>query len=224
MEISDAELTELLKKWQIKNKNEFFANIGEGRTDIISVRDAILESRNAHIDSASAPACPEKQKWEPATASGSTTDDIMVINAESVKGLEYKMAHCCNPVYGDDVFGFVTIKDGVKIHRMSCPNAARLIEKYPYRIQRVQWSTAPSGGSFQTTLRISAIHENQVITDISHIIEQFKASIRSMNLSESQRSGTYEITIVISVSGNIELDKVIAGIRSTKGVVRVLRA
>ena len=66
-------------------------------------------------------------------------DDYLRERVSDLKGLDYKMARCCNPVYGDDVFGFVTIRDGVRIHRMSCPNAARLIEKYPYRVQKVIW-------------------------------------------------------------------------------------
>ena len=66
-------------------------------------------------------------------------DEILVINAKGVKGLEYKMSACCNPKYGDPVFGFVTRTEGIKIHRDDCPNAPRLKERYPYRVQKVIW-------------------------------------------------------------------------------------
>ena len=221
MEITDQELAELMKKWQIRNKNSFFADLGSGKTDIIAVRDAIL-ARRAATNSA-VHSRDENTVLKSSLPQHYGTDDILVINADDLKGLDYKMARCCHPVYGDDVFGFVTIRDGVRIHRMSCPNASRLIEKYPYRIQKVAWSETPTGTSFQTTLRITTQHENPVVSEISRIIEQFKASIRSLNVSENQRSGTYEIQMTVSVSSNLELDKVTAGIRSLKSVIRVMR-
>ena len=224
MEISDYELAELLKKWQIKSKNEFFADLGSGKTDIITVRDAILAARGETHETVAEKG--DEKKKQPVTQDTrkNGTDDILVISAKDVKGIDYRMARCCNPVYGDEVFGFVTIKDGVKIHRMSCPNASRLIEKYPYRIQKVQWSDTPSGTSFQTTLRITAAQEGPVISGISGVIDQFKASIRSMNMSENRNSGTYEISLTISVSSNTELDKVTAGLRNLKSVTRVIRS
>ena len=223
MEIADQELTDLLKRWQIKTKNEFFANLGAGEIDMIDVRDAILAMRNGtarqtHIKEGT------NADWAPAASQQTGGDDILVLNADNVKGLDYKMARCCNPIYGDEVFGFVTIKEGVKIHRMSCPNAARLIEKFPYRIQKVTWSRTPSGSVFQTTLRIPTHNENSVITDISNVIDRFKASVRSLTVSENGRASTYEIHLTVSVSGNLELDKVIAGIRATKNVIRVQRS
>lgn len=223
MEITDQELTDLLKKWQIKTKNEFFANLGSGDIDMIDVRDTILAMRSASARQMYGKA-DTNADWAPTVSQQTGGDDILVLNADNVKGLEYRMARCCNPVYGDDVFGFVTIKEGVKIHRMSCPNAARLIEKFPYRIQKVAWSRTPSGTDFQTTLRITTQHESPVISDISSVIDKFKASVRSLTISENVRTNTYEISLTISVSGNLELDKVIAGIRSTRNVIRVLRS
>lgn len=227
MEISDQELGELMKKWQIRSKNSFYADLGSGRTDVSVVRDAVLAMRSEHSGLSGRDAQGERtgehREWEKSASMNTSADDILVLNANDVKGLDYKMAKCCHPVYGDDVFGFVTIKDGVKIHRMSCPNAARLIEKYPYRVQKVIWSETPSGTGFQTTLRITTLHENSVITDISNVTEQFRASIRGLNVSENRRSGTYEIQLTISVVSNLELNKVIAGIRSIRSVTRISR-
>ena len=134
------------------------------------------------------------------------------------------MAKCCNPVYGDDVFGFVSIKDGIKIHRISCPNAARLIEMYPYRIKKVCWSDTPSTSSFQVTLKVTAAREPSVINEIIDNINIFKASVRAFNVNEDNRHGTYEISVKLSVTSNLELDKVISKIRMTRNVVKVSRA
>jgi GTP pyrophosphokinase len=133
------------------------------------------------------------------------------------------MARCCNPVFGDDVFGFVTRTEGIKIHRMSCPNAARLLEMYPYRIQKVKWSETPSSGNFQTGLRITAGLEPYVINELMDIVNSFRASIRMFNVTENNRQGTYEITMKIAVPSNLELDKVISQIRNLKNVIKINR-
>ena len=153
-----------------------------------------------------------------------SSDDILVIDAKNLRNIDYKMAKCCNPVYGDDVFGFVSIKEGIKIHRISCPNAARLMEMYPYRIQKVRWSDTPSTSSFQATLRISAAHEASVINEIIDTVNTFKASVRSFNVSENGRNGTYDITVKLSVTSNLELDKVISKIRLSRNILKVSRS
>ena len=149
-------------------------------------------------------------------------DDILVLNAKNVKGIDYKMAKCCNPVFGDDVFGFVTREEGIKIHRITCPNAARLLEAYPYRIQKVRWADTPSSGSFQVGLKIVA-DEESASGRILETVGQFKASIRSFTVTENPRSGTWEISLKISVPSNLELDKVLSQLRTLKHVAKVSR-
>ena len=151
------------------------------------------------------------------------SDEILVINAKNVRGLDYKLAKCCNPVFGDDVFGFVTRTDGIKIHRMSCPNAAQLMEKYPYRIQKVVWQESAGSGDFQCTLNITADREQAALSSIMEIIGQFKASMRSFNVNENSRTGTYDISVRLFVPSNMELDKIISQISALKNVLRVKR-
>ena len=133
------------------------------------------------------------------------------------------MARCCNPVFGDDVFGFVTRTEGIKIHRISCPNAGRLIEMYPYRIQKVKWSETPNSGNFQTGLRVVAALEPYVINEIMDIVNSYRASIRMFNVSENSRQGTYDIAMKIAVPSNLELDKVTSQIRNLKDVIKITR-
>ena len=152
------------------------------------------------------------------------SDEILVINAKNVRGLDYKLAKCCNPVFGDDVFGFVTRTDGIKIHRIGCPNAAQLIEKYPYRIQKVVWQESASSGDFQSSLIISAEKEQAAISSIMEVINQFKASLRSFSVNENPRTGTYEISARILVPSNAELDKIISQISNLKNIIKVKRS
>ena len=240
MELTDDIMAAIMKRLQFKTLNAFYAAVGDGTVNISDMKDLITEvsagpNGAPATDRASDPDRQQAADKQPDDSQAGTqprrrdaqkvsSDDILVIDARNLKNLDYKMAKCCNPVFGDDVFGFVSIKDGIKIHRMSCPNAARLIEKYPYRIQKVRWSDSPSTSSFQVTLRVTAAHEPSVINEIIDTINIFKASIRSFNVNENSRNGTYEITVKLSVTSNLELDKVISKIRLSRNVIRISRA
>lgn len=226
LEFLDEQMAELMKKLRIPTVNAFFAAIGEGTLDIDVIKTFILEydERAAKaIEAAKAAdqvaAEESRNKW----VSGKSSDDILVLNAKDLKGLDYKMAKCCNPVFGDDVFGFVTRTDGIKIHRMSCPNAARLMEMYPYRIQKVRWADTPTSGTFQATLRVITAIEPFIINQIMDIVNTFRATLRQFNVNENQRNGTYDISMKLSVPSNMELDKIISQIKIMKNVVKVVR-
>ena len=220
LEISDDMLAAFMKKRAYKTLNAFYAAIGDGTLDIADIKDFILEQEPAK---SSEDISTQQEKKAYGTGGGKSSDDILVIDAKNVRNLDYRMAKCCNPVFGDDVFGFVSIKDGIKIHRISCPNAARLMDRYPYRIQKVRWSDNPSSGSFQATLRVIAEHEASVINGIMEVVGTFRASVRSFNVSENERTGVYDITLKISVPSSLELDKVISQIRALKFVNKVTR-
>ena len=220
MELDDETLAAILKKLQYKTINAFYAAIGEGVLDVAEVKNMILELTQS-VQEPAAVAGQEKKATGGVQEKGS--DDILVIDAKNVKGLDYRMARCCNPVFGDDVFGFVTRTEGIKIHRMSCPNAGRLMDMYPYRIQKVKWSETPSSGNFQTGLRVIASMEPYVINEIMDIVNSFRASLRMFNVSENDRQGTYDITMKIAVPSNLELDKVTSQIRNLKNVIKINR-
>lgn len=220
MEMDDETFAALLKKLQFKTINAFYAAIGEGVLDVSDVKTMIQEITLGTQEQQAAAELEKKGK-EVVQEKGS--DDILIIDARNVRGIEYKMAKCCNPVFGDDVFGFVTRTEGIKVHRISCPNAARLMDMYPYRIQKVKWSENPSSGNFQTGLRIIAALEPSVINEIMDIINSFRASLRSFNVAENERSGTYDINLKIAVPSNLELDKVMSLIRNLKNVIKINR-
>lgn len=221
MELDDETTAAIIKKQQFKTINAFYAAIGDGTVDVADVKEWILEYKQGTQPAQTIPAEVEKKPKELIQEKGS--DDILIIDAKNVKGIDYRMARCCNPVFGDDVFGFVTRTEGIKIHRMSCPNAARLMDQYPYRIQKVKWSDTPSSGNFQTGLRITAALEPHVINEIMDIVNSFRASIRMFNVVENDRQGTYEISMKIAVPSSLELDKVTSQIRNLRNVVKISR-
>ena len=220
MELEDETMAAILKKLQFKTINSFYAAIGDETLDVAEVKNMILEITQGTTEQT---AIAETEKKTKGIVQEKGSDDILVIDAKNVKGLDYRMAKCCNPVFGDDVFGFVTRTEGIKIHRMSCPNAGRLMDMYPYRIQKVKWSANPSSGNFQTGLRVITALEPSVINEIMDIVNSFRASLRMFNVTENERQGTYDIAMKIAVPSNLELDKVTSQIRNLKNVIKINR-
>ena len=220
LEFSDEMNAELRKKLNYPSLTGFYAAIGDGSLDVNVVKDFILGEAERHA--ASVEAAEAVQASAKAARHYESKDDILVLNAKNVKGIDYRMSKCCNPVFGDDVFGFVTREAGIKIHRITCPNAARLLELYPYRIQKVKWADSPSSGSFQVGLKLVA-DEESASARILETVGQFKASVRSFVVNENRRNGTWEVNLKISVPSNLELDKVLSQLRALKHVVKVNR-
>ena len=220
LDFPDEMCSEFRKKYNYPSLTGFYAAIGSGTLDVNTVKDFILGEAARHA--ASVEAAEAVQAQAKAARHYEGKDDILVLNAKNVKGLDYKMSKCCNPVFGDDVFGFVTRTDGIKIHRITCPNAARLLELYPYRIQKVKWADTPSSGTFQVAVKVLA-DEESASGRILEVIGQFKASIRSFTVNEDRRGGTWEMQMKLSVPSNLELDKVLSQLRILKHVLKVVR-
>ena len=221
LEFPDEMLTEMMKKRKITSVNAFFAAVGEGTIDVNEIKEYIQTEEKRHQEALEAAQAQEAAR--PHRLETASKDDILVLNAKDLKGLDYRMARCCNPVFGDDVFGFVTRESGIKIHRITCPNAARLIENYPYRIQKVRWADSPSSGSFQVSLKITTDQESEALNKIMEVVGTFKASIRAFNVTENQRQGTYDIAMKLLVPSNLELDKILSQIRAQRHVMKVNR-
>lgn len=226
LELPDDVLADFLKRKKYSTINSFYAAVSDETIDVNEVKNFILEHDSIVAQAIEAARASDAEKhadkmkqWDVSQGA----DDILGINARDLKGLEYKMAQCCHPVFGDDVFGFVTRTEGIKIHRISCPNASRLIESYPYRIQKVKWADSPAGGTFQSSLKIIAAMESSVIGQITEVVSSFRASLRSFNVNENDRNGTYEISMKIHVPSNMELDKVISQLKTLRHVMRVNR-
>lgn len=221
LEFSDEDQGDFCRKNGLNGITELYAAIAKGDIDAADIKDFInSRSQTAPAQSTAPAELHEEDKFTPYTGSG---DDILVLNAKDVKGLQYKMARCCNPVFGDDVFGFVTREEGIKIHRISCPNASRLIQRYPYRIQRVVWQDTQSNGEFLANLAVSAEHDRSVMGSIMDVISGFRVSIRSFVVNSNARTGDDEISIKLLVPSGAELDKVISLIGKVRHVLKVRR-
>lgn len=216
LDFPDEMRAEYMKRHKYTSVLTFLAAIADEIIDINELKDFILGFNES-------PVIQEEKSAQAASKENAHGEDILVINAKNVKGLDYKMAHCCNPVFGDDVFGFVTRTDGIKIHRLSCPNAARLIERYPYRIQKVVWQETSSSGEFICNLKVLAHQDHTVLATIMDSITQFRVSLKSFTVKEDSAHGTLEISIRLLVPSNTELDKVVSKIGKSSQVIKVKR-
>ena len=212
--LRDDQLTALIKKYKFKTANELFGAIGEEKIDVADIKTAILQDEPAEV------AVSERTVVQNRRDSGN--DYLEIGGNGSLHGVQYKLAKCCNPVYGDDVFGFVTINEGIKIHRLSCPNAARLIENYPHRVQKVRWKKDAATSSSQVTLKI-VVDEESAVNDVLAVIGSYHALVRKLNMGTRNKRGEIEIDATIFVSSNLMLDKILAGLRKLKNVRQVAR-
>ena len=148
-------------------------------------------------------------------------DSDMLLIGEDMQKIDYKLANCCNPIPGDDVFGFVTVSDGIQIHRTNCPNAAKLMANYGYRIVKAKW-TNQQELAFLTGLRITGIDEVGLINQLTTVISNdFKVNIRSITVDSD--NGIFEGTIMVYVNDTHHLDNLIRKLKMIKGISTVTR-
>lgn len=222
MELSDEDVGNLCKKYKLKNISDLLAAIADNKVDIMDIKSYISRKQQGSEEHNPTPAA--KETPAPGqTARRDNPDDYLVIDGK-LSNVSYKMARCCNPIYGDEVFGFVSVKEGIKIHRMSCPNAARLIENYPYRIQKVRWKQTAATSSFQTTVK-AITDDSAAYPAIIQTVTDFGASLRSSSMTprSGRNAGEFDVRMQIYVSSNSLLDKIISAIRKTRGVLSAVR-
>lgn len=217
LEISDDLLNYLVKHYKYKTIGEFYAALADDEVDIIDVK-AQVSSREAREEAELKE--PLQTQVPRHTHKEVNTSDFLIID-EKLNNVGFKLSKCCNPIMGDEVFGFVTIKEGVKIHRIGCPNAARLMDNYPYRIQKVKWKESSTGQSFQTSIRVSSYGDSGLSQQIMEVINSLSVSLRFFSINEHK--GMIEAKMQVAVPNNQVLDKLIFNLKKIKGVKSVSR-
>ena len=148
-------------------------------------------------------------------------EDVLVID-QNLKGLDFKLAKCCNPIYGDDVFGFVTINGGIKIHREDCPNAAEMKARFGYRIVKAKWAGKSAGKQYSSTLRVVGHDDIGIVTNITSIINK-ESGILLRSISIDSNDGLFSGMLTVMVDDTGKLETLIKKIRTVKGVKQVNR-
>jgi len=218
LELTDDGMRRLLKKYGFKLALDFYYDLATGKIDPLDIKSHFTEKEEVTAKLKLEELLPKKELKELTFESG---DDFLVID-NNLKDINYKLAPCCNPVFGDTIFGFVTITEGIKIHRNSCPNAPQMKERFPYRVIKAKWRDTSAKSSFLTTLHISGIDEVGIVNDITHIIgKDMGVQMRSINI-ESDR-GKFEGVLKVLVYNIEHLDFLIHKLKKVKSVVSVTR-
>ena len=226
IEYDDKAMMRLIKKMNRKTVTEFYQDIGEGTISVNEVFDQYLkiqaqlanpqtdQNRTADNYNVTANSFPEDEE-------GHIKEDVLVIDNE-LKGIDFTLSKCCNPIYGDDVFGFVTINEGIKIHRSDCPNAPQLREKYGYRIVPARWAGKSTGKTYPINLRIIGQDDIGIVTNITSLINKEPGvSLRSINVDSND--GLFSGTLTVMVTSQAMLKALIKKIKGVKGIKQVMR-
>ena len=222
----DEAVAYLGKVLKVRTGREVYSMIALQKIDFLSIKEILNHwiSGEAEEQRRVAAAEAERKKEESKAAESTPIShhaDALVID-EKINNIEYKLAKCCNPIKGDDIFGFVTISSGITIHRSDCPNAARLKENYPYRVMEARWR-GNADGAFRSTIAVTGADMPGLANQITEIVtREMKLNIRGLNFS-SRGDGTMYGTISVEVPSAAVVDMLIHSIMRIRGVQRAYR-
>ena len=221
LDYDEATVAHLIRKMGFKEQSDFYHQIAEGRLDPTRVLDeyqALLDQSQAKEREAES--AENFEYAHPATTEAKKNDDVLIID-KSLKGIDFSLARCCHPIYGDKVFGFVTVNGGIKIHRADCPNAAEMQRRFGYRIVRAQWSGKGSS-HYDITLRVIGNDDIGIVSNITNIISKDeKIVMRSINIDS--HDGLFSGNLVVQLDDKSKLNLLIKKLRTVKGVKQVIR-
>jgi len=202
------------------SSQDLFYNVAKGLVDIKQLREFVAHEKNND-------ATLSTQNTQFNTHIGglvekfSKKDQDTLLLGDDLQKIDYTLAPCCNPIPGDDVFGFLTVNDGIKIHRTSCPNASKLMANYGYRIMKDKW-TSQTDVSFLTGLRIVGIDDVGLVNKITTVISQeFKVNIRSLSITSNE--GIFEGHIMVFVNDTEQLENLMKTLKQVRGITTVSR-
>ena len=225
VEMDESVMQVLIRKLGFKEVSDFYRRIASGELDVNTVIDRYVELQQGdqpvtgnNVAESAANFVLENAKLP--TLNSQLSDDVLVID-RNLKGIDYQLARCCQPIYGDPVFGFVTISGGIKIHREDCPNAPELKKRFGYRIVRAKWSGKGSS-QYAITLRVIGNDDIGIVNNLTSIISKDeKLVLRSINIDS--HDGLFSGNLTIMIDDNTRLETLIKKLRTVKGVKQVER-
>jgi len=204
--------------FKLPSVQDLFYNVAQGVIDMKDLKD--YQASEKQVDNKPQDKI-EAEQVQSLMRNLKAKDSDMLLIGEDMQKIDYKLANCCNPIPGDDVFGFITVSDGIKIHRTNCPNAAKLMSNYGYRIVKARW-TNQQELAFLTGLRITGIDDVGLINKLTTVISNdFKVNMRSITVDSD--NGIFEGSIMVYVNDTEHLDNLIKKLKTVKGVTGVNR-
>ncbi len=220
IEVDEPLLQQLIKKMGYKEVSDFYIAIANEQLDVLTVIDRYLELKNPQASAGDdGEGAPRKSASE-YVMKERRDDDVLVID-RNLKGVDYTLAKCCNPIYGDDVFGFVTVSGGIRIHRQDCPNAPEMRSRYGYRIVKARWSEKGSG-RYDITMQVIGNDDIDIVNNITSVIsKEENTALRSINIDSDD--GLFKGVITVALDDTSRLEALIRKLQNIKGVKSVKR-
>lgn len=220
----EAIINQLIKKLGYKESFDFFKDLGDEKLDVNRVLDTYVElgRREQGLAERAAVRSAEEFNMNREVMQKAKGEQDELVIGRDLKGLDFQLARCCNPVYGDDIFGFVTVSGGIKIHRTTCPNAPALRDRFGYRIVKARWA-GKGHGSYPITLHVVGQDDLGIVNNITSIISKEEhIMLRSINIDSND--GLFSGILTILVDDTQRLTALIKKLRTVKGVKAVSRA
>ena len=223
MDYDESIMMRLIKKMSYKTVTDFYQDIAMEKLDVNTILDRYLDLQKKETETREdiQYRSAENYSIQAPVDEKLFKDDVLVID-QNLKGLDFKLAKCCNPIYGDDVFGFVTITGGIKIHREDCPNAREMKARFGYRIVKARWAGKSQGKQYPITLRIIGHDDIGIVTNITSIINK-ESGILLRSISIDSHDGLFSGMLTVMVDDTGKLEALIKKIRTVKGVKQVNR-
>lgn len=213
IEYNDEVVRRLMQYYKYKFALDLYQGIAVGKHDPAEIKEILT----AQPEEKNVPAPPKDIK---VSRPRKVDEDVLLID-KNVDNVDYKFARCCNPVYGDDILGFVSIGDGIKVHRKQCKNALELERRYPYRIVKTQW-TNDGATSYQTVLNLTGKGEGNIITKITELISKDPhATLRAISINSAE--GIFDGNITVLIDNTEHLSQLISRLKHISGVIKVNR-
>lgn len=223
LDMEESIMGHLIKKLGYKEVSDFYKDIAEERLDANTVIERYIEVRNHDLNLNAPREVKSAEEFEfesPDEERTRQSDDVLVID-RNLKGIDYKLAQCCRPIYGDDVFGFVTVSGGITIHRADCPNAPELRKRFGYRIVKARWS-GKGTSQYAIVLRIVGNDDIGIVSNITNIIsKEDKLTMRNINIDS--HDGLFNGNITVLLDDTSKLEALMKKLRAVKGVKQVKR-
>ena len=224
IELDESIMNQVIKKLGFKQTSEFYKQLAEGMLEVNEVIEKYVQLRDQELNPTNQPPVRSAGEFEfenPNEELTRNSDDVLVID-RNLKGVDYQLAKCCHPIYGDDVFGFVTVSGGIKIHRTDCPNAPELRKRFGYRVVRAKWS-GKGTSQYTITLRVIGNDDLGIVNNLTSIIsKEEKIVMRSINIDTND--GLFSGQITVMLDDTSKLEALMKKLRTVKGIRQVSRA
>ena len=224
IDLDESVMMHLIKRLGFKVITDFYQSIAEGTLDTGYIIDQYVEQQRRESDAATGEAQPrsaEGYNMQSQAEEDAGREDVLVID-QNLKGIQYQLAKCCNPIYGDDIFGFVSVSSGIKIHRTTCPNAPSMRERFGYRIVKARWAGKSAGTAYPITLMVVGNDDIGIVTNLTSLINKEDGiTLRNINIDANDGLFSGRLTVMAGDTG--KLDALVKKLRAVKGVKSITR-